>query len=78
MVVQATTATILSLPALARVAERYVREHGTSDVDQVVDHLVLAANFDRERAQAGLKLAVIGRLLVLDRDATIALWPITE
>lgn len=64
---------MLSLPALAAIATRYVRQHGASDADQVVDHVALAANFDTERAQAGVRLALIGRRLVLDRGGVLRL-----
>ena len=64
--------TILSLTALARIAERHVRQHGPTDVDQVIDAVELAV-LDRDRATAGVRLAIIGGRLVLDRDATLKL-----
>lgn len=70
-VIQRATTSMLSLTALARIAEREVRDWGPLDVDQVIDHLTVAAGMDTERAEAGLRLAVIGRRLELDRDATL-------
>lgn len=66
----AHTTTVLSLTALARIAERHVREHGPADAEDVVDHLFLACG-DRERAQAGVRLALLGQRITFDRDATV-------
>jgi hypothetical protein len=70
-VVLARSTTLLSLTALARIAERYVREHGPADAQDALDHVALAANLDRERAEAGIRLALVGRRLVLDKGAVL-------
>lgn len=61
----------MSLTALARIAERYVRAQGSVDAQDLVALLTEAANGNRERAEAGLRLAIIGRRVFLDRGATI-------
>jgi hypothetical protein len=70
-------ASILSLTAIARLAERHVRARGAVDVDELLELLTLAAGGTsvaaRDRAEAGLRLAVIGERLRLDRAATIAM-----
>lgn len=67
-------ATMLSLTALSRIAVRFVRERGPVDAGDLVDHVTSACG-DRERAEAGIRLALIGGRVVLDRDATVRLGP---
>lgn len=69
--------TILSLPALARHAERHVQTHGPVTVADLLALLTPRAA-DPERAEAGIRLAVVGGRLVLDRDATLRTPTATE
>jgi hypothetical protein len=62
---------LLSSTALSRIAERTVRQHGPTDIAALVDHLALAAHGDTERAEAGIRLGIIGQRLELDRGATV-------
>lgn len=62
--------TILSLTALARIAERHVRTRGPIATNDLRDLMTTVAA-DVDRAEAGIRLAVIGGRLELDRDATL-------
>jgi hypothetical protein len=61
----------LSLPVLARLAERRVRRHGPIAADALIAQLAPDASCP-DRAAAGVRLAVITGRLVLDRDGTLA------
>jgi hypothetical protein len=69
--------TILSLPALARAAEHHVEQHGPTSVDDLLAVLTRRAACP-DRAEAGIRLAVIGGRLELDRDATLRTPTSTE
>lgn len=51
--------TILSLPAIARLVERHVRDHGPITATDLLAWLK-SIDVDQDRAAAGLRLAVIG------------------
>lgn len=69
--------TILSLTAIARVAERHVRTRGPQTSEDLLALLATVAA-DPDRAQAGLRLAVIGGRLELDADGTLRAAGIRE
>lgn len=60
--------TILSLPAVARVAERHVRQTGPQPPKALLTWLT-SIDISRERAEAGLRLATTcGRLELARHD----------
>jgi hypothetical protein len=67
---------ILSIRALSAIAERHIRDHGPTSVDDLVAQFTDQA-VTPERAQAGIRLAVSSGRLTLDRDATVRV-PTTE
>ena len=64
--------TILSLPAIARLAERQVRTDGPTTATDLIAWLV-TVDVERTRAEAGVRLAVMGGRLALDRGGVLAI-----
>jgi len=64
--------TILSLPAIARLAERQVRTDGPTTATDLIAWLV-AVDVDQTPAEAGVRLAVMGGRLALDRGGALAI-----
>lgn len=62
---------MLSLPALARLAERLVISDGPRAADDLIAKIAAVDLIDRDRAEAGVRLAVITGRLVLDREAVL-------
>jgi hypothetical protein len=69
--------TPLSLPALSQLAEQNIAWRGPLTTDELVQLLAHRAGAI-DRAQAGVRLAVITGRLTLDRDATVRLSAIPE
>jgi hypothetical protein len=67
MIAQATTR---SLPAIARHAEQHIRQHGPTLADDAITELAPHPT-DRDRVEAGIRLAVIRGRLMLDRGGTL-------